>query len=143
MPLPLPGDPTSAPGRITETLQSLWDVVAVDSTRNGNEDCDIMIRENTFEAHRNQEEGVLLVRRVPHEVRPQSDTGVRYRIGGDHTLDLNLVDPVHRPEYELKSFQLLEKDYKLCQACLDCLNYYCRYVELLVCVSRKISNMNG
>ena len=145
MPLPLPGDPTDAPGRVAENLQQWWDLFVADSTRNGDPDCDLMIRKNTFDADRDQDEGVLLVRRMPHEIRPRPGTGVEYCITRDHTLDLNLVEPTHRLEYELKSFQLLEQEYKLCQACLDCLNYYCRYVELSVevCISQTTASMNG
>jgi hypothetical protein len=145
MPLPLPGDPTGAPDRIIETLQQMWESIIAQNTGNRDGDCDVMILNNTFEAHRDQEEGVLLVPRLPHEVRPLSDTRVKYSISEDHTLDLKPVIPIQRPEYDLKSFQLLDQNYNLCLACRGCLNYYCRYVELSVevCILRTTSRVRG
>lgn len=102
-------------------------------------DWDVMTYANGSESHRNWEDGTLFVRRQPHEVRPPSETGVRYQFTSDGNVHLHLERLPQRAEHEGQAIQL-HTYHKLCQACIDCLNYYCKYMKTAseVCKSQQV-----
>jgi len=92
-------------------------------------DYDIIEHDNRSDSYRDNDEGSLLVRREPQVIRPPEDTGVTY--GFDEikqALQIGLNNSTRKPEYEWKSLKL-RTQHKLCQACVDVLNYYCKYLE--------------
>ena len=101
------------------------------------DDYDTFFSSNTSESYRDEQEDLLFVRRAPHQVRPPADTGVDYgRNEADQKYHLSLNNPPKRPEYNWNSVQL-ENARHICQACRDVFNYYCRYVETRLEVSRS------
>ena len=106
------------------------------------DDCDILFQDNRIESYRNEQEGLLFVRRDPHQVRPPADTGVEYgRSEADQTYHLSLNDPPERAEYDWNSVRLNDT-YYVCQACRDVFNYYCRYREARVKVGDSVETLN-
>lgn len=135
MSLPLPGEPTGFPGRQMEFAEQMQG--ALDGR--DHLDWDVMIHATDSESHRNREDGTLFVRRQPHEVRPPSETGVRCQFTSDGNVNLHLEHPPQRAEHEVQAIQL-HTYHKLCQACIDCLNYYCKYMKTAseVCKSQQV-----
>jgi len=92
-------------------------------------DYDTIIKSNLGEDYRNPQEGSLFVHRAPHEIRPQADTGVQVQFDeADQRFVVTLDYPLQQTQYEWNSIQL-ETEHILCVACLDVLNYYCKYSE--------------
>ncbi|KAL2073917.1 hypothetical protein VTL71DRAFT_11243 [Oculimacula yallundae] len=91
-------------------------------------ECDIICHDTRGESYRDPNEGSLIVRRAPHEVRPPADTGVVYSLDSEGGLSLSLRSTPRAPEYKWNSFEL-RTEHPLCQACRDVFNYYCQYQE--------------
>ncbi len=127
MPRPLPGElPELMPSRELEFGDGMMSEIEATAAYN---DYDIVFRDNRGESYRDEEEGLLFVRRAPHEVRTPIDTGVSYaRSGADEKYDVSLNNSPKRPEYNWNSVRL-DDTRPVCQACRDVFNYYCRYFE--------------
>ena len=127
---PLPGEFTGYPGRELESMGEMWNSMTTIAER---ENYDVLLHDNRSQSYRNQEDGTLFVGRQPHEVRPPSEIGVRYQI----------TNSSHRPEYEIQALRL-HTYHNLCQACVDCLNYYCQYIgaRSKVCKSQEVQIAN-
>lgn len=127
MPAHLPGN---RPGRLSarevEVGDQMWKTSLDLSDLN---DYDVMLYSNQSKSYRDPREGNLFIQRAPHQVRSSADTGVHYRFNEvDRVHELSLKDPPRLPDYEWNSVQL-KIAHKVCQACHDVLNYYCRYIE--------------
>ncbi len=98
-------------------------------------DYDILEHDNRGVSYREPSEPSLRVQREPQEIRPSAHTGVLYNFDQEDVLQLSLENPTVLPEYEIDSVKL-STGHHLCQACLDVLNYYCKYKEIrsAVCV---------
>ena len=128
---PLPGElPRQMAARELQTANGMWRAIIEELKSKGKLfDYDLMLQDNRSESYRDAQEGSLFVLRAPQQVRPPADTGVCYRINKvNQTLELSLNDSPQLPAYERHSLQL-ETTHKFCQACLDVLNYYCKYRE--------------
>ena len=138
MPRPLPGDlPDLMPSRELETSNAMMRQIEAVS-----DDYDVFFHDNRSESYRDEQEGVLFVRRLPHQVRPPAATGVKYRRSeADQTYHLSLNNPSERAEYSWNSVRLNDSCH-VCQACRDVFNYYCRYVEASVKVGDSVKTLS-
>lgn len=138
MPPLLPGDrPSRMPAREIEIVDEMWNSMMADFASAGADimDKDIMLIDNRNDSYRRPKDGILFVPRAPHQIRPPADTGVHYRLDeADQEFTLSLNDPPQLSDYQWNSVQL-ETEHNVCQACLDILNYYCRYAEARLTVS--------
>ena len=131
MPAHLPED---RPGRMlareVEMFDEMEKVVAASLDRGSDlNNYDVMFYNNASASYRDPGEGSLFVQRAPHQVRPPAATGVHYRLNkADRMHEVSLHIPPQLPDYEWNSVQL-KTAHKVCQACHDVLNYYCRYIE--------------
>lgn len=103
---------------------------------------DIWIHDTSIESYRETEEStsLLYVQRSPHQVRSPEDTGI-----GFETDEVNEIVKYYAMEnvpkkavYEQRSLYL-ETQNKLCQACLDVLNYFCKYIQNTILVSCQVT----
>ena len=126
---PLPGElPELMPSRELEMAKQMMD--GAESVMLASDAPDIFFYDNSCKNYRGEDEGLLLVQRDPHQVRPPADTGVEIRRNETHEkhFSLGLKDSPKRSEYNWDSSQLQNWG-KICQACRDVFNYYCRYLE--------------
>ncbi|KAI1625233.1 hypothetical protein EDD37DRAFT_608687 [Exophiala viscosa] len=126
----LPGRrPARIGGREEEIVRSLHSNTHELASEKGLNDIDILLVNNTTEAARKDKEKGLYVPSRPHEVRPYDHTGVVVTLGSQNRLELQLNDPSPAP-YDIEPMMKLQSQHKMCLACTDAIDYFCRYREL-------------
>jgi hypothetical protein len=138
----LPGDPLEGvyARRQRESLEQLHrEAVSHMVDQSADREWEIYAIDGRSVSYRDPEDGCLIVLRAPYNARLPQDTGVLVTLDErDGTYQLGLYDAPAKPEYE-RDAVIFESDHRLCQACKDVFNYYCRYIA----ARQSVSMMNS